>query len=212
MSLKLVINGCPLEIFEGATVGDAVRKFSPEIFRIVEQGETDITDPDGNKYYLSGELTGGEVFRIDKNTPGKFKMIKSKNLIIISIMVILSLLVLGLFLTGDTEKEIKITIFHLNDIHGNIDNFGKIARLVDLERANNPNVFLVQAGDNFSGNPVVDQYEPKGEPLLILMNKMKFDAGVIGNHDFDYGKKILKSFIERADFPMLCSNIISNDP
>ncbi|MEN8223311.1 MAG: 5'-nucleotidase C-terminal domain-containing protein [Acidobacteriota bacterium] len=212
MSIKLVINGCPLEIFEGATVGDAVRKFSPEVFRIVEHGDTDVTDMDGNKYYLSGELTGGEVFRIEKNTHQESKMIKSKNLIIISIMVILSLLVLGIFLTGETENETRITIFHINDIHGNIDNFGKISHIVDLERAKNPNVFLVHAGDNFSGNPVVDQYEPKGEPLLMLMNKLKFSAGVIGNHDFDYGKKILKSFIERAKFPMLCSNIKTNDP
>ncbi|MCK5221144.1 MAG: bifunctional metallophosphatase/5'-nucleotidase, partial [Candidatus Aminicenantes bacterium] len=112
---------------------------------------------------------------------------------------------------GADSKETKITIFHLNDIHGSINNMGKIAYIVESERAENPNVFLVQAGDNFSGNPVVDQYDPKGEPLLILMNKMKFDAGAIGNHDFDYGKKILKSFIERADFPMLCSNVKSND-
>jgi len=210
MSLNLVINGCPLEIFEGATVGDAVRKFSPDIFRIVERGDTNIYDMDGNKYYLSGQLTGGEVFRIEKDTPQEPKIMRSKNLLIVSIMVILSLLALGIFLTAETE--IKITIFHLNDIHGNIDNFGKIAHIVDMERSKNPNVFLVHAGDNFSGNPVVDQYEPKGEPLLILMNKMKFNAGAIGNHDFDYGKKILKSFIERAEFPMLCANIKSNDP
>ena len=81
MSLNLVINGCPLEIFEGATVGDAVRKFSPAIFRIVEEGNTDIFDMDGNKYYLSGELTGGEVFRIEKNTLQEPKVMKSKNLI-----------------------------------------------------------------------------------------------------------------------------------
>ncbi len=212
MSLKLVINGCPLEIFEGATVGDAVRKFSPEIFRIAEQGETEVLDMDGNKYYLSGELSGGEVFRIEKKPATESKMIKSKKLIIISIMVILSLLALGIFLTAENKTETRITIFHLNDIHGNISNFGKIAHIVDLERLKNPNVFLVHAGDNFSGNPVVDQYEPKGEPILILMNKMKFSAGAIGNHDFDYGKKVLKSFIERAEFPMLCSNIKSNDP
>ncbi|MCK5221315.1 MAG: bifunctional metallophosphatase/5'-nucleotidase, partial [Candidatus Aminicenantes bacterium] len=211
MSLKLIINGCPLEIFEGATIGDAVRKFSGEVYKDVEQGNTDIKDLDRNKYYLSGALTGDEIFRIEKNSPPEKNMKKSKHIFTI-ILIALSLLILGNLLNGADSKETKITIFHLNDIHGNINNMGKIAYIVDLERAKNPNIFLVHAGDNFSGNPVVDQYDPKGEPLLILMNKMKFDAGVIGNHDFDYGKKILKSFIERANFPMLCSNVKSNDP
>ncbi len=211
MSLKLIINGCPLEIFEGATIGDAVRKFSNDIYKDVEQGNTDIEDLDGNKYYLSGALTGDEIFKIEKTSPPEKNMNKSKHFFIITILITLSLLILGTLLSGAESGETKITIFHLNDIHGNIDNFGKVAHIVGSERAINPNVFLVQAGDNFSGNPVVDQYEPKGEPILVLMNKMKFDAGVIGNHDFDYGKKILTSFIKRANFPMLCSNVKSND-
>jgi len=211
VSLKLIINGCPLEIFEGATIGDAVRKFSRKVYKDIEQGNTDIKDLDGNKYYLSGALTGDEIFRIEKNSPPEKNMKKSKHIFTI-ILIALSILILGSLLNWADSKETKITIFHLNDIHGNINNMGKIAYIVESERAENPNVFLVQAGDNFSGNPVVDQYDPKGEPLLILMNKMKFDAGAIGNHDFDYGKKILKSFIERANFPMLCSNVKSNDP
>lgn len=207
-----MINGCPLEIFEGALVEDAVRKFSAEVYKDVKQGRSVVEDLDGNKYYLSGELTGDEVFRIKKNSPPEKKMTKSKHFFIITILIALSLMILATLLSGDGSRVSKITIFHLNDIHGKIENMGKIMHLVESERAKNPNVFLVHAGDNFSGNPVVDQYDPKGEPILILMNKMKFDAGAIGNHDFDYGKKILKSFIERADFPMLCSNIKSNDP
>ncbi|MCK5005702.1 MAG: hypothetical protein KAS21_11460, partial [Candidatus Aminicenantes bacterium] len=176
MSLKLIINGCPLEIFEGATIGDAVRKFSTKVYKDVEQGNTDIEDLDGNKYYLSGALTGDEIFRIVKTSPPEKNMKKSKHFLI-TILIALSILILGTLLNGADSKETKITIFHLNDIHGNINNMGKIAYIVDLERAKNPNIFLVHAGDNFSGNPVVDQYDPKGEPLLILMNKMKFDAG-----------------------------------
>ena len=212
MSLKIVINGCPLELFEGATVGDAVRKLSPDILRNVESGKAVVKDPDGNNYYISGELTGGEVFIVENHRTKRLKMKNSKRFILFSIVITLSLLLIGAWLSGSENNETRITIFHLNDIHGNIDNMGKIAHIVDRERAVNPDTFLVQVGDNFSGNPVVDQYEPKGEPLLILMNKMKFNAGTIGNHDFDYGKKVLRSFIERADFPMLCSNIKSNDP
>lgn len=104
-------------------------------------------------------------------------------------------------------KERTITFFHTNDMHGTIINMGKIMNVVERERKSNKNVFLVNAGDNFSGNPIVDQYNPKGEPMLILMNRLKFNVEALGNHDFDYGQKILKSFIFRAKFPILCANI-----
>ncbi len=107
----------------------------------------------------------------------------------------------------NVREETKIVIFHINDVHSHIDNFAKIAKLVEEERKINPNVFLMNAGDNFSGNPIVDHYVPKGEPILELMNRLKFDVQVIGNHDFDYGQTILKSFIERAKFPIICANV-----
>ncbi len=105
------------------------------------------------------------------------------------------------------QDETKIVIFHINDVHSHIDNFAKIAKLVEDERKINPDVFLMNAGDNFSGNPIVDHYVPKGEPILELMNRLKFDVQVIGNHDFDYGQTIFKSFIKRANFPIICANV-----
>ncbi len=111
--------------------------------------------------------------------------------------------------TGPTDsKEIRIIFFHINDVHGQIDNFARIAWFVEQEKKKNPRaaVFFLNAGDNFSGNPVVDHYQPKGEPILQLMNLMKFDVMVLGNHEFDYGQEVLKSFIERANFPIICAN------
>ena len=105
------------------------------------------------------------------------------------------------------QDETKIVIFHINDVHSHIDNFAKITKLVEEERKINPNVFLMNAGDNFTGNPIVDHYVPKGEPILELMNRLKLDIQVIGNHDFDYGQTILKSFIKRANFPIICANV-----
>ena len=105
--------------------------------------------------------------------------------------------------------ETRIIIFHTNDTHARIDNFAKMAWFVDRERKNNPqaDVFFMNAGDNFSGNPIVDQYEPKGEPVRQLMNHMGYDVMTLGNHEFDYGQKVLTNFIEKANFPILCANI-----
>jgi 5'-nucleotidase / UDP-sugar diphosphatase len=114
----------------------------------------------------------------------------------------------------EDSNTTRIILFHLNDIHSQIDNFAKIAWYIEQEKKNQPGaeVFLLNAGDNFSGNPVVDQYNPKGEPLLQLMNRMGFAVMALGNHEFDYGQEVLKQFMQRANFPIICANIHIRDP
>jgi len=103
----------------------------------------------------------------------------------------------------------ELTIFHINDQHGSIENFAKIKCIVDLEKKEN-NVILVCAGDIFSGNPVVDNYDPKGYPMIDLMNKVGFDISEIGNHEFDYGETILKDRLNQAKFSWICANVNMN--
>ena len=124
-------------------------------------------------------------------------------------MFILILVFSGLIPSCAPAGEKQVIIFHINDTHAKIDNFAKIAWLVEQERKNNPHahVFFMNAGDNFSGNPVVDQYEPKGEPVRQLLNHMGYDVMTLGNHEFDYGQKILKNVMEKAAFPILCANV-----
>lgn len=105
------------------------------------------------------------------------------------------------------DKTESIVILHMNDMHADINDFAKIANYVDQTRQNNENVFLLSAGDLFSGDPVVDQYQKKGYPMIHLMNELKFDLSTIGNHEFDYGQKVLNERIEDANFPFVCANI-----
>lgn len=109
--------------------------------------------------------------------------------------------------TGPDTRDADIVIFHLNDIHGELDHFARIAGILQREREKNPHVLFMDAGDNFSGNPFVDLYEPKGEPILELLNRLKCDVQVLGNHEFDYGQEILKSYMERVVFPVICANV-----
>lgn len=106
----------------------------------------------------------------------------------------------------ETSKTNQLTIFFVNDVHGQIDNFSKIKQIVDAERGTK-NVLLVSSGDMFSGNPVVDNYNEKGFPIIDLMNDCEFDISVLGNHEFDYGPKILQQRIEQSKFPWICVNI-----
>lgn len=100
----------------------------------------------------------------------------------------------------------KLTIFFVNDVHAQIDNFAKVKHIVDAEKQNT-NVIVASAGDLFSGNPVVDNYEEKGYPIIDVMNQVGFDVAVLGNHEFDYGPEVLKDRMEQSKFPWLCANI-----
>ena len=101
----------------------------------------------------------------------------------------------------------SVIILHTNDMHAKIDNMAKLAYLADSLRHGNPNVFLVAAGDNFTGNPVVDMAPDKGSPMIDLMNRCGFQVTEIGNHEFDMGQNFLHKRIEQAKFPFICSNL-----
>ncbi|MCP5104495.1 MAG: bifunctional metallophosphatase/5'-nucleotidase [bacterium] len=125
-----------------------------------------------------------------------------------SFKILFAFVIIGLFFSFSCNAQTEtIVIFHMNDVHAKIDNFAKIAWIIKQEKEKNPNVFVMNAGDNFSGNPVVDQYKPKGKPILELLKLLKVDVLALGNHDFDYGQEILKNAMADAGYPMICANI-----
>lgn len=111
--------------------------------------------------------------------------------------------------TGAEGETTRVVIISTNDIHAQIDKFPKFASFVKQVRAENPNVLLVDAGDRFSGNVYVDNALEKGQPMILLMNKLGYDVAAFGNHDFDYGQVILKKRKGEAAFDLLCANIVS---
>ncbi len=106
--------------------------------------------------------------------------------------------------SADTPKD--LTILAVNDMHAAIDNFPKFAYVVDSLRQVYPDMLLVAAGDNQTGNPVNDQYTPKGWPMIALMNAVKFDLSCVGNHEFDTGQKGFVYLKEKANFDFICAN------
>ena len=125
-----------------------------------------------------------------------------------SLIIIFSVLSLYLKSQNDTTE---IIILHTNDMHAKINNFSKLASLVEEYRENYENVFLFSAGDLFTGNPIVDQYKHKGLPIIELMNKVQYDLSCIGNHEFDYGQKEFINLMNEASFPFICSNINTSE-
>ena len=106
-----------------------------------------------------------------------------------------------------TQDETEIAILSVNDMHASIDQFPKFATMVDSLRGVYPDMLLFSAGDNRTGNPVNDQYDPVNYPMIELVNRTGFDLCAVGNHEWDGDIVSLQNDIERAGFPFLCANV-----
>jgi 5'-nucleotidase len=78
------------------------------------------------------------------------------------------------------------------------------ASLINEIRAKEEHVLLLDAGDIFQGTPYFNLY--KGEPEMIAMQKMGYDACTMGNHDFDAGLENFALQLQHTTFPVLVCN------
>ena len=62
--MTAIVNGKRIDIFDGATVEHAIRKFSPEALKDIKQGTAYVTDRFGNHVALSGTLTENDVLTV----------------------------------------------------------------------------------------------------------------------------------------------------
>ncbi len=108
---------------------------------------------------------------------------------------------------------IRIDILSVNDFHGsliqksNVPGGAKLSGFIKDLRTQNPNgTIVVSAGDMFQGT--VRSNILQGQPVVKMMNEIKFTAMAIGNHEFDWGMDSLYKNIKIANFPMLSANIV----
>ena len=117
-------------------------------------------------------------------------------------------------------SQIELTILHVNDVHGHIlprieksvdpknpiGGAAYLAAMIAAERAANPEgTLLFSAGDMFQGTPISNVF--RGRPVIEIMNKLRFDAMAVGNHEFDWGPDQLVALAKLAKFPFIAANI-----
>ena len=113
--------------------------------------------------------------------------------------------------------ETLITVLHTNDTHSQIDPIlendktyggkGGVARratLVKRVRKENPNTLLIDGGDVCQGTPYFNFY--RGEVEYKAMSMIGYDAGTIGNHEFDNGVESLAKALTFANFDIVSTN------
>lgn len=103
-------------------------------------------------------------------------------------------------------QEKKVVFLSVNDMHAAIDQFPRFGYMVDSLRQIYPDMLLIGAGDNHSGNPINDLFTPRGYPMTHLMNMVRFDYSVLGNHEFDT-RADLGLLTQVAQFPFLAANV-----
>ncbi len=121
-----------------------------------------------------------------------------------------------------SEDFTTISILHTNDLHCHIEPFtgtnerysnkGGLARISEMAKkykAENPNTLLFDAGDMFQGTPYFNYF--KGELILKVMSAAGYDAGTIGNHEFDNGLEGILNPLPNAKFPIINSNYDFSD-
>ena len=109
---------------------------------------------------------------------------------------------------AEQPKARTIEILSVNDMHAALDNFPRLAFMVDSLRNIYPDLLLVSGGDNQTGNPVNDQYPQKGMPIIELMNALKFDMSAVGNHEFDSRQAGFEYITHNANFDFISANIV----
>ena len=122
--------------------------------------------------------------------------------------VILTVSVMGCGGTAsEPEKNGDICILFTSDVHCGIDEGFGYAGLMEIREsleAQGYTTILVDDGDAVQGDAAGTL--TKGEAIIELMNTMKYDAAIPGNHEFDYGVEQFMKLAEMADFPYISCN------
>ncbi len=133
----------------------------------------------------------------------------------------LSMSVLPFSGTGAASR-VHITVLGTTDLHGNIfpldyytnkpDNRGlaKVATLIKRIRKENPNTVLVDSGDTIQGTPLQYYHNKKNnqppDPMMLVMGSLNYDAMAVGNHEYNFGLRVLEKARSEAKFPWVSAN------
>src|SRR5437899_3161041 len=118
------------------------------------------------------------------------------------------------------SDTVCISILHTTDLHGHIlptadydgnPDYGGLARCaaqIRRWRRQNSNSLLIDVGDVYQGTDV--SLRNKGELMIDLFNHLKYDAWIVGNHEFDWGIETFIDALQKSTMPVLAANTLLN--
>jgi 2',3'-cyclic-nucleotide 2'-phosphodiesterase (5'-nucleotidase family) len=136
---------------------------------------------------------------------------------------LLLLLVLTSFPAFAAERK-TLTVLFTSDIHAHVLPFddvrqrpargsvAQVATLVAEVRRQGTNPIVLDGGDAIEGTPM-EYYALAApgasgvDPTIAAMNLVRYDAAVLGNHEFDWGLDVLRRSLAQSRFPWLAANL-----
>jgi 2',3'-cyclic-nucleotide 2'-phosphodiesterase (5'-nucleotidase family) len=122
----------------------------------------------------------------------------------------------------DNPLRAHVVVLGTTDMHGRIfpidyytnkyDNVGiaKVATLVKEARKTDPDLLLVDSGDTIQGTPLEYFHNKRNntppDPMMLAMNALHYDEMTVGNHEYNFGLKVLEKARGEAKFPFLSAN------
>ncbi|MCI2947013.1 bifunctional metallophosphatase/5'-nucleotidase [Staphylococcus caledonicus] len=120
----------------------------------------------------------------------------------------------------------QLSFYIVSDVHGYIfpTDFSqrnqalpmgllKANQLIEEERSHDDYSLKIDNGDFLQGAPLCNYLISElgsSKSLTDIYNRLNFDFGTIGNHEFNYGFSYLKDTLNRLNHPVLCANILDN--
>ncbi len=145
-----------------------------------------------------------------------------KRITLTLLIVLMACLFVGPLAGQTSTRRVHIVVLGTTDLHGNIlpidyytdkpDNRGlaKVATLIKQVRKETPNVLLIDSGDTIQGTPLAYYHNKKNNtpphPMMLTMSALKYDAMAVGNHEYNFGLKVLEKARSEANFPWLSAN------
>jgi 2',3'-cyclic-nucleotide 2'-phosphodiesterase / 3'-nucleotidase / 5'-nucleotidase len=132
---------------------------------------------------------------------------------------------------GEVSSTVKLRIMETTDLHSNVMDYdyykdaptidyglNRTAKLITQARSEVTNSMLFDAGDLLQGNPLADYVakvkklgETEVHPVFQAMDLLDYDAGIVGNHEFNYGLDFLDNALEEAPYKFVNANIYKDD-
>lgn len=125
--------------------------------------------------------------------------------------------------SAEAAESVNINILATSDLHGFLRAYDygvdaaatkgltKAATIIAAERVKDPNLLLVDVGDATQGNFVSDFRNQAVHPVISAFNYLKYDAFVLGNHEFNYEFSSLQNIISDFNGTILGGNIYKAD-
>ena len=119
-----------------------------------------------------------------------------------------------------SANRVKLVILHTNDTHSQVEpseksslatsDMGGYARrmgVIEKIRSEEKNVLLLDAGDYWQGTPYFNFFNGRIE--IDALNRMKYAATTLGNHEFDNGTDTLAAVIQNLNIPLSARTTMS---